>query len=306
MTALLMTGFPGFLGSALLGRLLARATGRRRAVCLVQDRHLGEARERLAGIEADEPHVAGRVRLVRGRRHGPRPRPDHRRRARCSRTSPRCGTSPPSTTSTVGEELAHRVNVVGTDRVLDLCRGLAAPRAAPPRQHLLRQRALRGRVRRGRARRRPGVPQPLRVDQVRRRDAGAQGDGRRPARDDLPARDRGGRLPHRRDAEVRRPLLPGHLPAPPAPRRRRPRRRRPRQGALLPGPARLRHRRDGPAVGDGRSRWAGPTPSPTPTRRPLASWSTAFAAPAGQAGGLGAAAAGADPRLRSRCHWSSG
>lgn len=124
MTALLMTGFPGFLGSALLGRLLARRPGAE-AICLVQQRHLALARARLAEISTQDPHVAGRVRLVTG-----------------DLTSPGLGLS---TTDgalleavtevwhlaavydlSVGEEIAHRVNVDGTDRVLALCRDLPA------------------------------------------------------------------------------------------------------------------------------------------------------------------------------------
>lgn len=65
MGTLLITGFPGFLGAALLPKLLARRAGAR-AVCLVQDRHMDEARARLALIEADNPGMAGRVDLVAG------------------------------------------------------------------------------------------------------------------------------------------------------------------------------------------------------------------------------------------------
>ena len=65
MAALLMTGFPGFLGSALLPKLLARREGVR-AVCLVQSHHLGTARERLHRIEAGHPATRGRISLVEG------------------------------------------------------------------------------------------------------------------------------------------------------------------------------------------------------------------------------------------------
>ena len=51
MSALLMTGFPGFLGSALLPRLMARRPDAT-AICLVQERHAARARERLAAIAA--------------------------------------------------------------------------------------------------------------------------------------------------------------------------------------------------------------------------------------------------------------
>lgn len=126
MSALLMTGFPGFLGSALLGRLLARRPGTT-AICLVQQRHLAEARERLDEIESDEPHVAGRVGLVVG-----------------DLTAPGLGLDPADATLledvievwhlaavydlAVDEGVAHRVNVDGTDRVLELCRNLVGLR----------------------------------------------------------------------------------------------------------------------------------------------------------------------------------
>lgn len=65
MTVLLLTGFPGFLGSALLPRLLARRDGVR-AVCLVQERHLPTARRRLDELELEHPHLRDRVELVTG------------------------------------------------------------------------------------------------------------------------------------------------------------------------------------------------------------------------------------------------
>ena len=122
MTALLMTGFPGFLGSALLGRLLARRPGAE-AICLVQQRHLALARERLAEISTQEPHVAGRVRLVTGDLTSP---------GLVLSTSD--GALLEAVTEvwhlaavydlSVGEEIAHRANVDGTDRVSALCRDL--------------------------------------------------------------------------------------------------------------------------------------------------------------------------------------
>jgi nucleoside-diphosphate-sugar epimerase len=126
VSVLLMTGFPGFLGSALLPRLLARREGTR-AVCLVQSRHLLTARARLVEIENDAPHVRGRVELVEG-----------------DITRPGLGLSVEARDwlddvvelwhlaavydLTVDAAIARRVNVDGTDHVLDLCRSLPALR----------------------------------------------------------------------------------------------------------------------------------------------------------------------------------
>jgi thioester reductase-like protein len=65
MTAMLMTGFPGFLGSALLPRLLARREGVR-AICLVQPQHMAMAQRRVLEIEAAHPHTLDRVELMEG------------------------------------------------------------------------------------------------------------------------------------------------------------------------------------------------------------------------------------------------
>jgi len=61
----LVTGFPGFLGSRLLPRILRRSPGAR-AACLVQARFAGLAKERVTALEAAEPGLAGRVDLVTG------------------------------------------------------------------------------------------------------------------------------------------------------------------------------------------------------------------------------------------------
>jgi nucleoside-diphosphate-sugar epimerase len=65
MATLFFTGFPGFLGSELVPRVLARSPGDE-AVCLVQPKFAELARRRAREIEAREPGCAGRIRLVEG------------------------------------------------------------------------------------------------------------------------------------------------------------------------------------------------------------------------------------------------
>jgi nucleoside-diphosphate-sugar epimerase len=65
MPAILFTGFPGFLGSELLPRLLARSPGDY-ALCIVQEKFAAVARHRAASIEAARPELTGRIRLVEG------------------------------------------------------------------------------------------------------------------------------------------------------------------------------------------------------------------------------------------------
>ena len=117
MSALLMTGFPGFLGSALLPRILARWEGAT-AICLVQAAHRDEATARLAEIEAAHPHIADRVQLVEG-----------------DITASGLGLSGSLADDveevwhlaavydlSVPEDIAKRVNIGGTDNVLRFCR----------------------------------------------------------------------------------------------------------------------------------------------------------------------------------------
>lgn len=63
--SILLTGFPGFLGSALLPRLLATET-EPRAICLVQSRWGELARRRRSEILNRRPGLKGRIELVEG------------------------------------------------------------------------------------------------------------------------------------------------------------------------------------------------------------------------------------------------
>ena len=65
MSRLLFTGYPGFLGSRLLPRILRRTDGVS-ATCLVQPTVTELARRRLADLELAEPSLRGRVELVEG------------------------------------------------------------------------------------------------------------------------------------------------------------------------------------------------------------------------------------------------
>lgn len=59
------TGFPGFLGSELVPRVLARSP-EEQVVCLIQKKFADLARQRIREIETREPSTAGRIRLVEG------------------------------------------------------------------------------------------------------------------------------------------------------------------------------------------------------------------------------------------------
>ena len=62
---ILFTGFPGFLGSELLPRVLSRSA-ENMALCLVQPKFLSAARQRAAAIVSARPQLANRISLIEG------------------------------------------------------------------------------------------------------------------------------------------------------------------------------------------------------------------------------------------------
>jgi thioester reductase-like protein len=114
-----MTGFPGFLATALLPRLLDRhPTGR--AVCLVQPHHLAEARRRIDELEAAAPGTATRVRLVGGDITSRSLGLDRETRAALKDVDEVWHLAAVYDLA-VEASLARRVNVDGTEHVLELC-----------------------------------------------------------------------------------------------------------------------------------------------------------------------------------------
>ena len=120
MSTVLLTGFPGFLGSALLPRLLGR-TPDTRARCVVQPRHLADARRRVAGLEAARPELAGRTELLEGDVTGADLDLGPRDRSRVLQEVTEVWHLAAVYDLAVDEEVARRVNVGGTARLLDLC-----------------------------------------------------------------------------------------------------------------------------------------------------------------------------------------
>lgn len=120
MPVVLVTGFPGFLGSALLPRVLRREPDLE-AVCLVQARYRDQAESRAKEIESEHPEVAGRIRLV----NGDITKPDlglGAERDRLQAEAVEVWHLAAVYDLSVPQELAHAVNVVGTQNVVDFCR----------------------------------------------------------------------------------------------------------------------------------------------------------------------------------------
>ena len=120
MAVLFLTGFPGFLGSTLLPRLLADRPVAR-AVCLVQPRWAPLATQAVGRLALTRPHTRGRIELVEG-----------------DIVEPGLAMSGGSWQGQVAEvfhfaaaydlsvpsDIAMRVNVDGTRHVLESCAGL--------------------------------------------------------------------------------------------------------------------------------------------------------------------------------------
>ena len=278
----LLTGFPGFLGSELVRRILARQ-GKPSVVCLVQPKFVTLAKRRLAEIEAELAPAptskggkpASGAACSSSPATSPRTTSDSRIRRRSPRDRrglpPRRGLRPVGQARDRHEDQRRR-----HPQRARLRRPLSE--APPPavRLDLLCLRTLCRDLPRGRPRARPGVQQFLRGDEVPRRDRGARADARRHAGLDLPPGGRHRRQPHRRDAEIRRPLLRHPLAAEAADGRRLAGAGRSETDADQPRAARFRHRRHRRAVAMEGRRRQGATSSPTPIRRrsttPSASW----------------------------------
>ncbi len=119
-STVLFTGFPGFLGTELLPRVLRREPDVS-AVCLVQDRFLGLARARIDELATTDPGLPARVRLVVGdiTRHdlglGDQYRPLAAEVTEVFHLAAVYDLE-------VTRQLGMAVNVAGTRHVLDLCR----------------------------------------------------------------------------------------------------------------------------------------------------------------------------------------
>ena len=111
MPAIFFTGFPGFLGTELLPRILSRTDDY--ALCLVQPKFRALADERARQLAAARPELGGRIRLIEGDLTAALdhiPAQDIRELWHLAAVYD----------LSVSREVGMRVNVTGTQRVLDL------------------------------------------------------------------------------------------------------------------------------------------------------------------------------------------
>ena len=109
----LMTGFPGFLGSALLPGILGRTDGA--AMCLVQSKFAALAQQRVTELSTAEPSLQGRIQVV----EGDITRPGLGLGAVALHDVTEAWHLAAVYDLTVAREVAMRVNVEGTRNVLD-------------------------------------------------------------------------------------------------------------------------------------------------------------------------------------------
>ena len=119
MGDVLMTGFPGFLGSALLPRILERRP-QAHAYCLVQPHYLQLSQERVAQIEAEHPHTAERITLITGDITSSGLGVEFADRPRLDGVTEVWHLAAVYDLA-VPEEVARRVNVEGTAHVIEFC-----------------------------------------------------------------------------------------------------------------------------------------------------------------------------------------
>lgn len=117
-----MTGFPGFLGSALLPRILARREGAT-AFCVVQPHWKELASQRAAEMEQAHPHTKGRITLIVGDITESDLGLDVIDRAKIAGVAEVWHLAAVYDLA-VPEAVARKVNVEGTANVIELCQSL--------------------------------------------------------------------------------------------------------------------------------------------------------------------------------------
>lgn len=120
-----LTGFPGFLGSALVERLLDRTDADTKIVCLIQKRWRGMAEQRAFAIERKNTTRLGRIELVEGDITRPGLGLGEHFKALQESTVEVYHLAAVYDLS-VKRDFAFKVNVEGTRNVLDFAEGCAA------------------------------------------------------------------------------------------------------------------------------------------------------------------------------------